>query len=297
MSPPDRPAFTLVELLVVITIIVILLALLVPAMDQAIYQAELAVCAGRLKTVGTGVTVYAMDFGRNYPYRPWVFQGGVRPNRLWNRAAGVFDKDERPMIRPYVGRINEQVQCPFNTEMNLDQEGSVNPATESNQAWASYYLLYGWGYHANKVFDNPMRKIGDRFEYTTTGANNQAITDSFDILASDYDMLDLNTYPNGVGSHPDKGPNAVMFQYVLEDQSAVTYPVSTPGTIITISRWAARSMRAPIDMNFVHADGSVSRLKDVVYESRPNEPDERMARILETSNKSGTFYTHLPPAR
>ena len=34
-------AFTLVELLVVITIIVILLALLTPAMDRAVYHAEM----------------------------------------------------------------------------------------------------------------------------------------------------------------------------------------------------------------------------------------------------------------
>jgi len=43
-------AFTLVELLVVFTIIVILLALLVPALGRAIYHARLAQCAGRLRS-------------------------------------------------------------------------------------------------------------------------------------------------------------------------------------------------------------------------------------------------------
>ena len=44
----SKIAFTLVELLVVITIIVILLVLLAPAMDRAIYQADLLACATNL---------------------------------------------------------------------------------------------------------------------------------------------------------------------------------------------------------------------------------------------------------
>src|SRR5688572_22045336 len=61
------PGFTLVELLVVITIIAILLALMMPAMDKAIYQAELAVCASNQRQTATGLYVYAMDHRRWYP--------------------------------------------------------------------------------------------------------------------------------------------------------------------------------------------------------------------------------------
>ena len=42
-----QSAFTLVELMVVITIIVLLLALMMPALDKAVYQAELASCMTR----------------------------------------------------------------------------------------------------------------------------------------------------------------------------------------------------------------------------------------------------------
>ena len=44
-----KSAFTLIELLVVVTIIVVLLAMLTPALDKAIYQAELAVCGAHKK--------------------------------------------------------------------------------------------------------------------------------------------------------------------------------------------------------------------------------------------------------
>src|ERR1041384_4524111 len=47
--PRLTTAFTLVELLVVVAIIVVLLSLLTPALDKAIYQAELAVCGADLR--------------------------------------------------------------------------------------------------------------------------------------------------------------------------------------------------------------------------------------------------------
>src|SRR5687767_12600186 len=71
-------AFSLVELLVVVTIITVLMALLAPAMDQAIYQAELAVCGANQRTTAGAVTLYAAGNKRSYPYRP-----GVRDDVAW----------------------------------------------------------------------------------------------------------------------------------------------------------------------------------------------------------------------
>jgi type II secretory pathway pseudopilin PulG len=52
--------FTLVELLVVVATIVVLLALLTPAMDRAIAAAEQAVCGSQLHVFGSGIAQYAM---------------------------------------------------------------------------------------------------------------------------------------------------------------------------------------------------------------------------------------------
>jgi hypothetical protein len=295
-------AFTLVELLVVITIIVVLLALLTPALDTAIYQAELTACGARLKAFGTGVTVYAVDYRRHYPYRPWVFTGARRPNHFWSRNGGVFGSDERVTIRPYVARMNDQVQCPFNKQMNLDQGGSTDPASESNAVYTSYYLMYGWGYHGGGVTEKAMLRLGDRFTYTSPGDGSQpAVVDSFDILVSDYDMFNTTNKKSIVGSHPDQGTGAIMFQYAIEDISWATFAtgVQATGTIITISRWATGNVgqRAPIDMNFARADGTVDRLTQVVFERPDGRPDERMARLFEEANKATNYTMHLPPTR
>ncbi len=59
-----QDGFTLVELLVVISIIAVLLALLAPAMDKAINVSEKAVCGTRINQIGAGNFQYAMDHKR-----------------------------------------------------------------------------------------------------------------------------------------------------------------------------------------------------------------------------------------
>src|SRR5688572_2452466 len=105
-SPPKSTGFTLVELLVVITIIVILLAMLAPAMDTAIYQAQLAVCATNLKGIAPGVTAYAMNNQRRYPDRRTV-QNNLWVNLIKDNTAAT---DYRAMVRPYLS-VNGNLMC------------------------------------------------------------------------------------------------------------------------------------------------------------------------------------------
>ena len=63
-------AFTLVELLVAITIMVILLALLTPALEKAVYRAEQVICQAQIQGQQTGQVLYAMDHARAFCERP-----------------------------------------------------------------------------------------------------------------------------------------------------------------------------------------------------------------------------------
>ncbi len=68
-------AFTLPELLVVISIIAILLALLLPALEEARFAADGAVCASNLRQFGIGVQEYAQENG------DWIPPGWALANR------------------------------------------------------------------------------------------------------------------------------------------------------------------------------------------------------------------------
>ena len=101
MPRPTRHAFTIVELLVVIAVIVVLVAMLAPAMEQAIYRAELTTCASRQHAIVGSAVSYAMSDGRRYAHRPpiWNWQAGqlIMPaGRTWEAG------DVRELLRPYL---------------------------------------------------------------------------------------------------------------------------------------------------------------------------------------------------
>src|SRR6185295_546837 len=128
-----RPAFTLIELLVVITIIVVLLSLLAPALDKAIYQAELAVCAANLRAIAGGAAIYASGSKRFYPYRPgvrddmaWptamIYNGSLEIqtvyNALWTQVNPVV-YDDRPLLRTFL-RLNSALCDPLTGKLDYE---------------------------------------------------------------------------------------------------------------------------------------------------------------------------------
>jgi prepilin-type N-terminal cleavage/methylation domain-containing protein len=65
-----RAGFTLIELLVVIAILSLLIAILLPVLNQAKRQAHLAACKGNLRQVGVAIHMYAEDFDDTIPFGP-----------------------------------------------------------------------------------------------------------------------------------------------------------------------------------------------------------------------------------
>ena len=269
-------AFTLVELLVVVAILVVLLALLAPAVDRAVYQAELAVCAGNLHGVATGATSYALSSKRRYPERQTTQpgRGHLTPVLAGNiESDGRPRDDDRPVIRDHI-RLAALVD-PLVKGVDLT-------TTRSNYVVASFYTLW-----FNVRYPSPNRgmyKLGDRFTWDDSG---QKL--ALDLIASDTDAI-LATVDNGSfrSSHPDDEHRLSNFTYqdVQENSGAVPGIVSAGGVnaVHTQSWWGGGGgTRGGLDLNYARADESVLRLDGVTGDDQ----DERLAAVPYRWNGTG----------
>lgn len=255
MSEPRARAFTLVELLVVITIIVALMAILAPAMDRAIYRAELAACAARLKAHGTTALTYAMDFRRHYLYRAAIMDATpYRPDYLALTGPNVPNHDDRPALRPYMA-LNKLMACPFVKEVEFDQAEKSAPVPAAKVLlYTSYAYWYGWRFATSADQTQPgMYKLGDRFVYDGV---------SFNVLACDTDIIQNGGFVND--AHPEtKDPVLGLF---TERGNGIPNPVVA--SYPTFSYWASWTNfnRGPVDRNFAFDDGSVRGIDDLALD-------------------------------
>ena len=289
--PEPTTGFTLVELLVVITIIVVLLSILAPAMDQAIYQAELAVCGTRLKGIADGLSLYAVDFHRRYPHRPQASgDPGWKPNNIY--VGGAIDgtptgnpfetaADDRKLLKGYLsinGHFNDLL-----SPREVDFEYS-DPQT---QIEVSYHLWYGWQYNES-IVEKGMFKVGDRFTWSTGDRQY-----TFDFLASDVDGMDAESNAAGstIAGHPDK--DGQMRESVLQDGSDVAGTAETDTLQYTFSRWYSETGRGVIDTQFVSSDTSVRRYIDVPHTPPDSNPQMVRTPMWPSGYPFGQWQVHL----
>ena len=297
--PGSARGFTLVELLVVITIIVILLALLTPALDKAISEAEMAVCASQTRNIAMGATSYAFDSKRYYPDRggvtnPPSYPLGSQPVDLAFIGGGSTSFDDRPKLRNYIAMgARGQLNCPLSGKIDID--------SSDDDAWtmSPYALYFGWsfvhpeGWSATNSGNGGRRlpgmtRLGNRMEWKIGN-----VTYFFDVLACDDDLF---TTGNGYSTHPnDKG---VWENQVLQNEG-VTFMGS--GYKATLSRWTGSGPdRGLLDLNFAMADGSVTRINRVdvdPYSANTTAKGKIVPVPYISMTPSLVFYRHLPAAR
>jgi hypothetical protein len=271
-----------VELLVVITIILVLLALLMPALDKTVYQAELAQCAANLRVSASAALTYATANRRHYPFRglPRMMFGStvkqadayITPRAL---ARPVNGYDIRPPLRGLID-INKQMRCPLTIAVELDQ-------TEADVAVdGSYATWWDWRYETPAGPERGMTRLGDRWTWTDGGR-----TEAYNLLAGDFDIYFAGQGYHG--SHPDD--DGLLYPEAGENVIAL-------GTRANFTLWwnaATGGTRGLIDMNHAFDDASVRRYHGVARQDPTGKHDARMATVPLQSFNQQFLNRHQVP--
>ncbi len=139
-------AFTLIELLVVVAIIAILIAILLPSLDNARRQAKTVTCASNLRQIGIGVMLYAAE--NNNRIRPSISEQA--PLNNWWGLLGAHNKGmwsvnpENRLLYGYIDMSKKISMCPSDEEPPAI--GGISP---------NLYEFTGSSYAFNVAVINP----------------------------------------------------------------------------------------------------------------------------------------------
>ena len=130
-------AFTLVELLVVISVIALLLAILLPGLNKAVAAGQTATCLSNLRQLQISLTAYIQDnWGHSAPYMPDV-PSANNPGSYWTSQ-----------LTPYVTGMPYNASSPMNTMTSVrlcPTASMTNPTQIGIQGQGLAFYCWGPG--------------------------------------------------------------------------------------------------------------------------------------------------------
>lgn len=173
-----RRGFTLVEVLVVVSIIALLLGILVPALGGARESARVVACQANQRSVGQGIFAYAHDFDDALPFgaqaaaAPMIFDFYPLTGYITSLLSRL---DGEPvalglMLADHLSDKPQVLFCP-GTDVDAISESHLE-FVGSGQAQCSYWYRHG------EVFDRPssdLRRAEGSFRLSNMGRNRNGI--------------------------------------------------------------------------------------------------------------------------
>jgi prepilin-type N-terminal cleavage/methylation domain-containing protein/prepilin-type processing-associated H-X9-DG protein len=173
-----RDAFTLVELLVVVSIIAVLIAILLPALGRAKKTAIRTVCGSNLHQMATCLYLYASEYQSYVPLGSnslnkqsnfWFYQSGDPAGSMWGQLweAGVM-KDPRAAFCPAMTDPLEQYNTPSNVWPykpggSKSCRSSYSMRADFRVQWSQNASTKGWSYNCQQFVTNGPADASPKF--------------------------------------------------------------------------------------------------------------------------------------
>ncbi|MCC9606934.1 DUF1559 domain-containing protein [Blastopirellula sp. JC732] len=286
-----RAGFTLVELLVVIAIIGVLIALLLPAVQQAREAARRMTCTNQQKQLGLAMHNYHDTFGSFPPAAIWLGTGTTVPE---NGRDANWGATWALMILPFIEQNNLHSQYNFgviarDTTNNLvtrqQPEAFLCPShptvtTRLNQdydgfAKVNYAVCQGAGKLLNRGdFNNGARKgafnvvgqYGAKFRDMTDGTSNSVILSEIMNLSSggdDRGAWGWNTGATFCGRNAGTSPEVIITPNTKTRMDASHYSANTTNqTVFGLNTNPDAASTAGVAARSFHPGGVIMCLGD-----------------------------------
>ena len=163
-------AFTLVELLVVISIIAVLLAILMPSLQKAKQQAQSVICKTRMRDIGKALSLYAINNSDAVPSSGLskaeaseyaALNKDTREGMWMRRLVKYYDilKGKNPPLKEFA--TFKLLRCPSQQtwQKSVEDWATSGRISQSSTGASSVYSMYRGCYALNFYFqleaDNP----------------------------------------------------------------------------------------------------------------------------------------------
>jgi prepilin-type N-terminal cleavage/methylation domain-containing protein len=184
-STKKAASFSLVELLVVISILAVLMSILSPSLRRMSHTSGDLKCSNNLKNIGVGYSIYADDHNDYYPdVLPLPFSQRWKPRERYPFFyADKYGYDRRPQLRPYFGGyLGSTFICPLTVEGGLEWGNDIEVDPKLPESHSDYlfpnkkimgYSVFVGTFKQDKIssFSSAAQRIGDPFRMAGDGAN------------------------------------------------------------------------------------------------------------------------------
>ena len=187
-----KSRFSLIELLVVITILSILISLFIPAIDRVFFNVHLAECQSNMKGLYKGFNMYADDNDDYYP------RNTAERRRAYDLGNNWGGQSIYSMITPYFSNIGKNFMCPaaranpkYDGDNKIVDYNKPN-RTDNDKIVAGYFMFFGTSDgQSNSIWKQDqyqMHRVGDTFSFKPEHEGGAPPYYTYDILISDLNV-------------------------------------------------------------------------------------------------------------
>ena len=260
-----KKAFTLVELLVVISIIAILLAVLMPALGKAREQAKKIICGNGQKQIGYALTMYAGSNNNTYPLkaeeidsRSWLWDISYKTADFIVKAAGNRNVLYCPSASPQADwamywRYSECRANSWNGRANPDSYGDESTSLDRDKAYRVTGYIWLMDYQDTSktplqpmTYDGEMKKKWIRKSTVDNAGSRELVVD---VALSNVYLFKAAKFESLTNADTGSG-NALLY--------GITDRTSHLSKSVGLLRNPSAIGRPPAGANVLYVDGHVA---------------------------------------